>query len=82
MKFLTFGTSLHRFCLPVDKCQYWLDLENGKLTSPKHPKNYGNNESCSWTISATDNNIIILDFHNFDVNIYFICMFSSLLYRT
>ena len=80
MKFLTFGTSLHRFCLPVDKCQYWLDLENGKLTSPKHPINYGNNESCSWTISATDSNIIILDFHNFDVNIYFIYMLGDLLF--
>ena len=58
------------FCLPVDKCQYWLDLENGQLTSPKHPNNYGNNELCSWTISVTDSYIIILDFHYFDVNIY------------
>ena len=51
----------------VDKCQHWLDLEKGKLTSPKFPKNYVDSDFCEWVISSEDNYIIILDFHTFDV---------------
>ena len=51
----------------VDKCQHWLDLEKGRLTSPKFPKNYVDSDLCEWVISSEDSYIIILEFHTFDV---------------
>ena len=36
-----------------DSCQYWMDLENWRLSSPYYPERYfadGNN--CEWVITA------------------------------
>ena len=52
-----------------DKCQYWMDLENQKLSSPYYPQNYlADGIGCEWVITAPEGNIISLEFHHFDVS--------------
>ena len=46
-----------------DSCQYWLDLENKKLTSPFYPKPYvSDGLGCEWLITAPEDNYIVLEF--------------------
>ena len=51
-----------------DSCQYWIDLENQKLSSPYYPQNYfANGDGCKWLITAPEGHIISLEFDHFDV---------------
>ena len=50
-----------------DYCGQWLDVKNGLITSPEYPNLYNNNEECIWTISAEENQTVILQFVNFEV---------------
>ena len=48
-----------------DSCQYWLDLENKKLTSPFYPKSYvSDGLGCEWLITAPEDNYIVLEFND------------------
>ena len=52
-----------------DSCQYWMDLENQKLSSPYYPQNYfADGDGCEWLITAPEGNIISLEFDHFDVS--------------
>ena len=51
-----------------DYCEQWLDMENGIITSPEYPNQYNNQEECVWTISAEENQTILLNFLDFEVS--------------
>ena len=51
-----------------DSCQYWMDLENQRLSSPYYPEDYFGNADCEWLITAPEGNIITLEFDHFDVS--------------
>ena len=52
-----------------DKCQYWMDLENQKLSSPYYPQNYFHDGiGCEWVITAPEGHIISLEFDHFHVS--------------
>ena len=52
-----------------DSCQYWMDLENQKLSSPYYPEDYFADENgCEWLITAPEGHIISLEFDHFDVS--------------
>ena len=52
-----------------DSCQYWMDLENQKLSSPYYPENYfDDGDGCEWLITAPEGNIISLEFDHFNVS--------------
>ena len=52
-----------------DSCQYWMDLESQKLSSPYYPQNYFNvDSSCEWVITAPEGYIISLEFDYFNVS--------------
>ena len=52
-----------------DNCQYWIDLENQKLSSPYYPKNFfADGDGCEWLITAPEGHIISLEFDHFDVS--------------
>ena len=52
-----------------DSCQYWMDLEHQKLSSPYYPYDYFiDGVGCEWLITAPEGNIISLEFDYFDVN--------------
>ena len=53
----------------AEKCQYWLDISNGWLTSPYHPKHYQNNLDCSWIISTEIDHVITLKFTIFQASV-------------
>ena len=60
----------YAFVLIGDICQYWMDLENMKLSSPYFPQNYFDDGSvCDWFITAPEGNIISLEFDYFNVRI-------------
>ena len=51
-----------------DSCQYWMDLENQKLSSPYYPKHYFiDADGCEWFIIAPEGHIISLEFDDFNV---------------
>ena len=57
------------FLLTDDSCQYWLDLENQKISSPYYPDWYfANGIDCEWLITAPENHTIFLEFDHFKVN--------------
>ena len=52
-----------------DSCQYWMDLEDQKLSSPYYPQNYfGDGIGCEWLITAPEGHIISLEFDYFKVS--------------
>ena len=52
-----------------DSCQYWMDLENQKLSSPYYPQHYfADEDGCEWLITAPEGHIISLEFENFNVS--------------
>ena len=52
-----------------DTCQYWMDLENQKLSSPYYPQNcFADGDGCEWLITAPEGHIISLEFENFNVS--------------
>ena len=51
-----------------DYCEQWLDMENGIITSPEYPNPYNNYEECIWTISAEENQTVLLQFLDFEVS--------------
>ena len=52
-----------------DSCQYWMDLENQRLSSPYYPQNYfADGIGCEWLITAPEGHIISLEFDNFNVS--------------
>ena len=52
-----------------DSCQYWMDLENQKLSSPYYPQNYFDDGiGCEWLITAPEGHIISLEFDYFNVS--------------
>ena len=51
-----------------DYCEQWLDMKNGIITSPEYPNQYNNKEECVWTISAKENQTILLNFLYFEVS--------------
>ena len=52
-----------------DSCQYWMDLENQKLSSPYHPQHYlADGIGCEWLITAPEGHIISLEFVHFNVS--------------
>ena len=61
-----------------DHCQYWLNKEDGTLTSPNFGTNdlgqyqlhhsYGNNLNCTWILNADPGYYITLEIEYFDVN--------------
>ena len=59
-----------------DYCQYWLNTEDGILTSPNFKINnigwpetyYDHNLNCSWILNAHQGHYIALDFIYFYVN--------------
>ena len=50
-----------------DYCKQWLDMKNGIITSPEYPNPYNNKEECIWTISAEENQTVLLHFLDFEV---------------
>ena len=56
------------FLLIGDSCQYWMDLQNQKLSSPYYPHSFfGDGDGCEWLIIAPEGNIISLEFEHFNV---------------
>ena len=52
-----------------DSCQYWMDLEEQKLSSPYFPQEYfADGSSCEWLITAPEDNIVSLEFVHFNVS--------------
>ena len=52
-----------------DACQYWMDFEKQKLSSPYYPQNYfDGGDRCEWLIIAPEGHIISLEFDHFDVS--------------
>ena len=51
-----------------DYCKQWLDMENGLITSPEYPNPYNIFEECIWTISAEENQTVLLHFLDFEVS--------------
>ena len=51
-----------------DNCQYWMDIENQKLSSPYYPQLSFAHADCEWLIIASEGNIITLEFDHFDVS--------------
>ena len=52
-----------------DSCQYWMDLENQRISSPYYPEDYfADGNSCEWLITAPEGHIIYLDFKYFNVS--------------
>ena len=52
-----------------DTCQYWMDLETQRLSSPYYPeKYYPDGKSCEWLITAPEGHIISLEFDDFHVS--------------
>merc|ERR1712223_2203293 len=52
-----------------DSCQYWMDLENQRLSSPYYPQAYFNDYiGCEWLITAPEGHVISLEFDHFDVS--------------
>ena len=52
-----------------DSCQYWMDLENQRLSSPYYHYDYfADGNGCEWLITAPEGNIISLEFDNFHVS--------------
>ena len=52
-----------------DSCQYWMDLENQRLSSPYFPQNYiGDGIGCEWLITSPKGHIISLEFDHFNVS--------------
>ena len=52
-----------------DSCQYWMDLENQKLSSPYYPQKYfSDGIGCEWLITAPEGHIISLEFDHFNVS--------------
>ena len=52
-----------------DSCQYWMDLENQKFSSPYYPLDYFADENgCEWHITAPEGHIISLEFDRFNVS--------------
>ena len=52
-----------------DSCQYWMDLENQRLSSPYYPNNYfADGIDCDWLITAPEGHVISLEFDHFDVS--------------
>ena len=52
-----------------DSCQYWMDLENSRLSSPYYPEDYfADGNSCEWLITAPKGHIIYLEFDYFSVS--------------
>ena len=52
-----------------DNCQYWMDLENQKLSSPYYPQYYfADGLDCEWIITSPEGNIISLELDYFDVS--------------
>ena len=53
-----------------DKCQYWMDLENQKLSSPYYPQDYFfDGIGCEWVITAPEENKISIEVLHFSVSI-------------
>ena len=52
-----------------DSCQYWMDLENQRLSSPYYPEYYfADDNNCEWLITAPEGHIIYLEFDHFNVS--------------
>ena len=52
-----------------DSCQYWMDLENQRLSSPYYPDHYfADGNGCEWLITAPKGFVISLEFDYFDVS--------------
>ena len=52
-----------------DSCQYWMDLESQRISSPYYPEDYfADGNSCEWLITAPEGHIIYLDFKYFNVS--------------
>ena len=57
------------FVLIGDNCQYWMDLENQRLSSPYYPQNYfPDGIGCEWLITAPEGHVISLEFDDFNVS--------------
>ena len=52
-----------------DSCQYWMDLENQRLSSPYYPEDYfADGIGCEWLITAPEGHVISLEFDHFNVS--------------
>ena len=52
-----------------DNCQYWMDLENQRLSSPYYPEYFfADGIGCEWVITAPKGHIISLEFDHFKVS--------------
>ena len=51
-----------------DYCEQWLDMKNGVIISPEYPIPYNNWEECIWTISAEENQTVLIHFLDFEVS--------------
>ena len=61
--------SYMNFFITDDNCQYWKNLDEMTLTSPKYPKWYDSDSiGCEWLISAPEGFIIRLEFNHFHVS--------------
>ena len=58
-----FSMKIHK----IDKCQYWLDLENHQLTSPYYPIPYDHNMLCEWHIATEEHFYISFNIQEFEV---------------
>ena len=57
------------FLLIGDSCQYWMNLDNQRLSSPYYPEDYfADGIGCEWLITAPEGHIISLEFDYFNVS--------------
>ena len=56
--------------LTDNACQYWLNDNEGILTSPYYPNDFlADNIGCQWIITAPEDHIIALEFKIFKVSL-------------
>ena len=51
-----------------DYCAKWLNMTDRTITSPEYPNSYNFWEECIWTISAAENQTVLLQFIDFQVS--------------
>ena len=53
-----------------DGCGGYFSTTNGTMNSPSYPDNYPANKECIYTIWQPTGNVILLNFHNMDIDGY------------
>ena len=67
LEFTGFSATIHFTLSQNQKCESWMDNNNGMLESPNYPNSYGNDIFCNHLITVQPGFHITLDFHEFEV---------------